>query len=658
MRIDRLARGRSWTSLARAATLVAGACALSFVSHSPAAAQGRLEPAASAAKSTGNAASVAFGRDSRLDRVVLVADRDDDDGNGVPDGSETKLDVLARTDLVTLDPRFTGATLVAGAGKDNARIVVDGKPVAWGTRLPRGAQLQGLAPGHVSAVAKLGDREWPVTIEVHGIGLRDGKNAVVDLAREHASIERTPPGRVNLDDADAPFSDDDALRIVVSSPEGASLGKISVESLSADGTSLDTLAGLKLAPASCDGTSSGTDIGCRASAPIRFVVDDVDRAHTLVASRSVRAEVGGVIVVRDGAGKKLQSIRVGGPRNTPVGSIDRLRLTIRPIVMRLAPGSGPAVGGTDAGAIAALRQELALASATWGQCGITFGPVSQLDVKVVNPPPPYLVAIGDDVGLPASGGEVRLRIEGKAVSFTTKSGWSTRQVALELQRAATRAGFGATLSENARISAGATPSVDVMMKKRDGQLATVELVSSSDSTLAVTVGAVDLADGLQHFGDTDSVAGTLEERTLVKAFEDGDPRTIEVIVVPFFAGGGRIGESFIGSDGSSMRNVVILDRAGVRARRTSLTLAHELGHVILDEPGHPDDYGIDTPTLLMDSDASDASPFGPRRITVDECARAVRQSGPSARVPLLSAWKLGPITRPLTRQATANAGRP
>jgi hypothetical protein len=181
------------------------------------------------------------------------------------------------------------------------------------------------------------------------------------------------------------------------------------------------------------------------------------------------------------------------------------------------------------------------------------------------------------------------------------------------------------------------------VKKPNGDLASVELISSTDATLSVNVGAVDLTDGLQHFGDTDSVAGTLEERALVKAVEDGDPRTIEVIVVPFFAGGGRIGESFIASDGSSMRNVVIIDRAGVRARRTSFTLAHELGHVILDEPGHPDDYGVDTPTLLMDSDASDSSPFGPRRLTVDECSRALKQAGPSARVPLLTEQKVAAL---------------
>jgi hypothetical protein len=45
--------------------------------------------------------------------------------------------------------------------------------------------------------------------------------------------------------------------------------------------------------------------------------------------------------------------------------------------------------------------------------------------------------------------------------------------------------------------------------------------------------------------------------------------------------------------------------------------------------------------MLMDSDASDASPFGPRRLPVDECARAVRQSGPGSRIPLLTEWKLG-----------------
>jgi len=573
------------------------------------------------------------------DRLTLVADQDDDDADDRPDGEAELVVPAARFDLVALDPKYVGATLVPRAGRESARVVAAGKPVPWGERLPAGSMLQGLRAGHVSLIAKTATREWLVGIDVHGVGMRDGAKKPVDMARQRASLERTPPSRVDLEEADLAVDDPDALRVTLMSPEGASLGDVHVESLAADGSSLDTMRPLKLTSIGCpDGLATGST--CTASAPLRLVVDEVDRAHPLVATRSIRAEVGGALVVRDAAGKKLQAIRVAGPRTSAVGPIGRHRMTIRPVVMRLTSDGAPAVGGSDTGAAASLRQELALASATRGQCGITFGPVAQMDVKVMSPPPPYLVALGDDLGLPASGGEIKLRIDGKAVSVASKKGWSTRQIALELQRAAQRAGVTATLSENARIAPGAAPSVDVAMRRRDGQLSTVELLSSTDTTLSVSVGAVDLTDGLQHFGDTDSVAGTIEERALVKAIDDGDPRTVELIVVPFFAGGGRIGESFIASDGSSMRNVVIIDRAGVRARRTSLTLAHELGHVILDEPGHPDDYGIDTPTLLMDSDASDSSPFGPRRITVDECGRALRQSGPAARVPLLTEWKL------------------
>jgi hypothetical protein len=85
---------------------------------------------------------------------------------------------------------------------------------------------------------------------------------------------------------------------------------------------------------------------------------------------------------------------------------------------------------------------------------------------------------------------------------------------------------------------------------------------------------------------------------------------------------------------------VILDRAGIRAGARSYALAHELGHILLDMPGHPDDYGVDQPTLLMDADAADPTIFGPRRLSVSECERAITQSGPSAPTPLLAEWPL------------------
>jgi len=213
--------------------------------------------------------------------------------------------------------------------------------------------------------------------------------------------------------------------------------------------------------------------------------------------------------------------------------------------------------------------------------------------------------------------------------------------------ALTAAGFSARVSDNAAIAAGANGASDVLVRRRDGALALLEPPASgtvsTDPTMTACIGGVDLDDGLQHFGDIDAISGTVEERALIKAFDDNDPTTIEVLLVPSFAGGGRIGESFISADGGAVRNTVIEDRAGIRADRASSALSHELGHVLLDEPGHPDDFGLDTPTRLMDADAANPSAYGPRRLLVDECVRALRQSGPDALVPLLTAWPLAPI---------------
>jgi hypothetical protein len=42
----------------------------------------------------------------------------------------------------------------------------------------------------------------------------------------------------------------------------------------------------------------------------------------------------------------------------------------------------------------------------------------------------------------------------------------------------------------------------------------------------------------------------------------------------------------------------------------------------------------------MDADAADPTIFGPRRLSVAECERAIVQSGPGAPVPLLQDWPL------------------
>jgi hypothetical protein len=582
-------------------------------------------------------APAAWADEAAPKRIPIVADRDDDDVNGVADGDQPLLPPSARGDLVPVDPAMVGAALETSGDGEIRIIAGGGGPWPMTKPIPAGAFLQGVRTGEVRIKAR---GKVIAIADVLGIDFieSNGQGASVDPVKSHASLERTPPAR------EGDSKDPDALRIRIAIPAGAAdPSSVAVESASSAGSAMDTLAQAAVAPAPCAPDLRG--VHCFVSAPIRIVVDDVDRTHPLVADRSVRGEVGGALVAR--VGKANQSIRVEGPRASSAGPIPRLRVAMRPFVVRMTPGGAPAIGGNETGAVAAVRAELAVASATWGQCGVTFGDVQNLEVKVVDPPPAHLLSLGDDVGLPAAGGDIRFRADDKPVSISVPRGAPLDRVAMLLSLAISKAGLVPVLSSNPRIPPGTSGSIDVSVRRRDGSLATLSVVPqaplSTDPVLSVRIGAVDLSDGLLHFGDIDSMAGTLEERTLVKAFDDGNPLSVEIVIIPFFSGSGRIGESFIGTDSPSMRNVILMDRAGVRARRSSLTLAHELGHVLLNAPDHPDDYGIDTPTLLMDSDASDASAFGPRRLTENECARVVREAGPHARVPLLSRWPLSPL---------------
>lgn len=576
--------------------------------------------------------------------VSLVADRDDDDGDGARDAEQAFLPEAARVDVLPLPARVIGQKLFAFAGADRARIIANGRPLPWGSVVPPGAGLQGIEPGFVDVVIEAGGIQNAARVVVFGAGLKDGEMRPVDLVKGRFSLERTPPERVE-GDVSARFDDPDALRVTMETPPRADVPRIHIVSYSPAGQRIDEV-DIPLERSTCDRGRS--ELACFASVPVRLVVDEVDRRHPLVSGRSVRGEVGGAVELqRDG--KKLLRMRVGSPRIPDVAPAYTAK--IRPFVVRFDKGGAPSVGTNDKSAADEMKSELAMAAAIWGQCGVTF--TGGADVRVVDPPTSHLVAFGDTGGVGASGGSASLLVDKKTIHVSFAEGMGPVLAAQAFVRALEREGFTGMISTNARTMPGARPGADVSVRRANGELAKVALVSPpEDATMTVRVGHIDFADGLDHFTDSDSVAGTLEERTLVKALDDGDPTTIEVIIIPRFSGSGRIGESFISSDFSSLRNVVLIDRAGIRARATSLTLAHEIGHVVLDMPGHPDDYGTDTPTLLMDSDAADASPFGPRRLTLAECTRAVRQSGPGSRVQLLTPAPLAPF-RPLPQPRPA-----
>jgi hypothetical protein len=460
--------------------------------------------------------------------------------------------------------------------------------------------------------------------------------------RDHLALSRelpavAEPGQVAPREAEA-------VRLVFSgnlAPPPA----VRVSSLHENGSVLDVLDNPPLAAWPCP---SGVAGSCWATLPLRLSPDRLDRDYFAVKQRSLEAELGGQVQV-EAAGQVLAAWRVAGPHSPAFGGAQRFALKLRVRVLRVSPGGAPAIGADEASATGLVRAEVQAASKLWAQCGIDLQGPGGPDIQIVSPPAISLVSVGCEQGLPASGGELVLRVQGHRVRVLTHAGDAPALVAARLARAIRALGLTALVSPNPRSTAGAGAAIDVMLRNAAGSVAGVSaeadpsLPLSTDATLPICLGEVDLANGLTHFVEADAAAGTVEERALIKAFDDGDPTTIEVLIVPSFDQFGRIGESFIAGDGGGIQNTVIIDRAALRAGPRSYALAHEIGHILLNMPGHPDDYGVDQSSSLMDSDAADASVFGPRRLSLADCERALRESGPRSRVPLLRAWPLAPI---------------
>jgi hypothetical protein len=570
--------------------------------------------------------------------LLLFCDVDDEDDDGLSDRE------LLPSNPVSAEIRWLHATspaeqhvlAIRGAA---VRVLSGGRELKEGSSpavLQPRIGLQGVAPGLAQLVRDSGSLE----LRVYELIAMDAEGRRVDLATSHASLSRTLPDSLRPREERIQH-DGDALQWQLIGPDAGMPQEVSLVSLGSAGRPLDRLDRIPLSPATCP-LHTPHELRCRGGPLIRATTDALDRQHPRALERSLRAEVGGRIVVYSG-GLKAGSIRVGGPRQTRLGPLERYRGTLRVRVLRSGPGAGVAVGSDLAGGLEVARRELGVANALWGQCGIQFGDPSELDVQVVDPPPPHMFAVGCGLGLPAGGGTFMLSAAGRRFEVDAQPGSSPAQVAQRVAHQLGQAGLRAVLSPNPREDFAAYPSVDVLVRGAQGQYVPLDILRATvhpETDLAVCLGAVNLSDGLSHFTDADAAVGTLEERSLLKALADDDPSTIDVLLLPYFVTAGRVGESFVDATGLGVRNAVILDRAGVRAGARSFALAHELGHILLQLSGHPDDFGLDSPTSLMDADAADASVFGPRRLSVSDCERAILQSGPDAPLPLLRAWPL------------------
>lgn len=464
---------------------------------------------------------------------------------------------------------------------------------------------------------------------LHGDGtevdLRGGALSVSHAITNDGSLVRGNPWG-------ARSADPDDVRVNVSVPDGRQTGTARIESLDPDTGAVH---------ASLDVPLAAPRAGDPLRSPyLRLVGDAADAEAPGVTGQVLRVALRDVVRVTF-LGQRVE-VRVGRPGSED-GELAARRVRVVMHVLRSRIGGAPLVGRNDGDAVRLAREQIGIADEVWLQCMVTFGRPEEADVRVEDPPPAWLLAIADGDGLPAVGGGVlRLRADGRAIApVTTRAGARPVETALDVASALRAIGLHPTVIENPVTENGAGHSADVLVRARTGRPVTLTADAGAplgtDARQHVSIGSVDLTDGLQEFDNMNASAGSLEERTLVRALADTDPSTIDLFVVGRFAQETRQGEAFIEGDGrSAITDVVILDRNGLRQSREAWTQSHEVGHALLDDPYHPDNVGPDRPWLLMDADSSAGLVTGPKRLSRDECARVRAMSGPDTVPPLLS----------------------
>jgi hypothetical protein len=609
-------------------------------------------------RSVPNAQTVSFGvvwgdeRDPTEAMVGINADDDNDDG--VPDLAEvSSLGVATDNDIseVSVQGVSTGAVRVSVTGGlrlvTPTGVVTEATVAVVGRRATVG--VMGVAvsaqPRDAAIVFTAGGVTKRVEITVVSVGLLRGDNTPLYAHRDAVGLshEITTNDTLPRNSTWENRSDDlDNVRVEVWDPASSGASQVRIESLGTPVSIGVTPDGLRAQLASVPVVRPVAGVALR-SRFVRLVGDDLDlrapgvQGQTLLVGLRDRVRVR---YARPGvAGSASVDLRVGRPGNED-GPLAARRAHWRVLVLRhRGTTSGPVVGDTDVGALRIARRQVEIANEVYLQCSMTWGDPATADVAVVDVPRDVLLSVGDNDGLASAGGTIRFTANRTVVGpVRVAPGLRPVETARAIATAMRAQGFVTHVTENARTDYGAFGSADIVARDRQGRLVTFAPVGTepltSDRMQRLAIGRVDLSDGIEEFNNLNSATGTLEERTLVKPLADDNPGTIELFVINRFTRGTRIGEAFVEGAHGAVHNGLLIDRAGISAEREAWTQSHEAGHILLDQPWHPDNMGPDRPWLLMDADANLAAVTGPKRLTAEECARIHQRSGVQA-VPAL-----------------------
>lgn len=570
-------------------------------------------------------------------RLAVAVDADDDDDDGTPDAAQSSS--IPPRDLLAFHVVEGAATVEVSAG---LRLVdASGAPLSspHRARAAERLSLQGVRVGASALTVEAAGRRREIPVDVIGVALLGGDLRRLSAHRDSVGVSHEVTNGPSLPRRaawDEPSPDPDNVRVEVFDPRAEGLEAVALLR-AVDPTTGAARANLPQI------ALSRPRRGLPFRSPwLRLVGDRVDVEAPGVGRRVLRVALRDRVeaVYETAGGLVSQSLRVGRPGDED-GPTAARRARLRLHVMRVRPGGPPVIGGDDAGAIRMAREQVSIANEIWLQCFIDFGPPADAEVILHDPPPPTLLSVADSDGLPArGGGQIRLRIDDRAIRpVTTRAGAPATSTALDVARAVRALGFTARVYENSPTEFGAGRSADVLVRTREGAMVTLTpdgaAPLSSDARQRVRLARVEMGDGIGEFDNMNASAGTLEERGMLRPLADDDPATIDLFIINRFASGTRQGEAFIESDGGAIVNTVLLDRNGMSQQRAAWTQSHELGHVLLNQPFHPDNVGADRPWLLMDADSSLSAVTGPKRLTWDECHRVRIESGVDARPALL-----------------------
>ncbi len=468
--------------------------------------------------------------------------------------------------------------------------------VALGAEVGAAMNVRGVRPG-LASLRREGER---VRVVVVAGGLRRGEGE--EPAREAPFAGRDRFGAFVGEPVHAvvrlprEFAAGAALRVVAFDARGAFTGEIAF-----DGSGV-----------SCADDAS---LRCFDSGPLRLVSEALDGDDVAPGERAIEARLGGRLAVLVGSDEVFAvPTCLAGEESCGYD------VTLRPLLVRAYAGGPTVFRGAPEGEVEALRERLASVMKPWETCGIR---ASVLRPLIVDPPRDVLLAFGLPFGLPSDGREViEVKAGRRTVEIALPPKLSPRDAARVVEERLRAIGVEVLSVERPWLVHEERPAAELRVV---GTKVEPSIRVRHGGRLAITATRVELRDGLEHFDDARAASGSQEERALLVPLVDGLTSTVDVVAVPFFSDGRRVGESFIATDDAALANVIVVDRAGLAASRTSHVLAHELGHVLLRSGDHPDEGIRDTPRLLMDSDASDASRLGPRLLTADECARARTQ---------------------------------